>query len=295
MPIKSENLAVKNELAEAELIRNFRHENTWLGAVKSKNGWVGNEVIKIPVQGAAPKVLIDNKTYPISNKVREDGRVVVSLHKYETTNTAVTTDELYALPYEKVSDVQQQHRETLEDETAQHALQSIAPQKNTAKTPVLTTTGEADENGRKRLTAKDLINLKKQLDRLKVPKGGRVLVLCADHVADLLLEDLTFKTRYQNTATGQIASNYYGFEVYESTYAPTYNNGEKEAFGVAAQGKEASIVFHKNYTIKATGPVTRYARDKKDDPENRQHTIGFELYFVCVAIKDEGTAAIISG
>ena len=295
MPIRSENLPLKNELAVRELITQFRHENEWLGAVKSKPEWLNNDVIKIPVRGLAPKVLINNTVYPIASHQREDGKVIISLNKYETENTEVTTDELYALPYEKVSDVQVQHRETLEDRTAEHALVSIAPQKNTDKTPVITTTGEDDGTGRKRLTAKDIIRLKKLEDKLKVPKKGRVLVLCSEHVADLLIEDLTFKTRYQDANSGKIADNYYGFEIYESTYAPTYHNGEKEAFGAVPQGKEASIVFHKNYTVKAVGSAVRYAREKSENPEGRKHTIGFEMHFVCVAIKDEGTAAIISG
>ena len=295
MPIRSENLPLKNELAVTELITQFRHENEWLGAVKSKPEWLNNDVIKIPVRGLAPKVLINNTVYPIASHQREDGKVIISLNKYETENTEVTTDELYALPYEKVSDVQVQHRETLEDRTAEHALVSIAPQKNTSKTPVIVTTGEDDGTGRKRLIAKDLIRLKKLLDKLKVPKKGRVLVLCSEHVADLLIEDLTFKTRYQDANSGKIADNYYGFEIYESTYAPTYHNGEKEAFGAVPQGKEASIVFHKNYTVKAVGSAVRYAREKSENPEGRKHTIGFEMHFVCVAIKDEGTAAIISG
>ena len=295
MPIRSENLPLKNELAVTELITQFRHENEWLGAVKSKPEWLNNDVIKIPVRGLAPKVLINNTVYPIASHQREDGKVIISLNKYETENTEVTTDELYALPYEKVSDVQVQHRETLEDRTAEHALVSIAPQKNTDKTPVITTTGEDDGTGRKRLTAKDIIRLKKLEDKLKVPKKGRVLVLCSEHVADLLIEDLTFKTRYQDANSGKIADNYYGFEIYESTYAPTYHNGEKEAFGAVPQGKEASIVFHKNYTVKAVGSAVRYAREKRENPEGRKHTIGFEMHFVCVAIKDEGTAAIISG
>ena len=295
MPIRSENLPLKNELAVTELITQFRHENEWLGAVKSKPEWLNNDVIKIPVRGLAPKVLIKNTVYPNASHQREDGKVIISLNKYETENTEVTTDELYALPYEKVSDVQVQHRETLEDRTAEHALVSIAPQKNTDKTPVITTTGEDDGTGRKRLTAKDIIRLKKLEDKLKVPKKGRVLVLCSEHVADLLIEDLTFKTRYQDANSGKIADNYYGFEIYESTYAPTYHNGEKEAFGAVPQGKEASIVFHKNYTVKAVGSAVRYAREKSENPEGRKHTIGFEMHFVCVAIKDEGTAAIISG
>lgn len=295
MPRTQDNLAIKNELAVTELLKKFRHENTWLGAVTSKPQWVGNDVIKIPVRGAAPRVLIDNTIYPINSEQREDGKVVITLHKYETENTEVTTDELYALPYEKVSDVQAQHRETLEDKTAEHALFSVTPKANTTKTPVLTTSGEDDGTGRKRLTAKDVIDLKKKLDKLAVPKKGRVLVLCSDHATDLLIEDLTFKTRYQNTTTGQITSNYYGFEVYESGYAPTFHNGNKEAFDAVPQGNEVSVVFHKKFTVKAPGTAERYAVDKKNNPKYRRHEIGFEIHWVCVAIKDEGTAVIQSG
>lgn len=295
MPKETSNLALKNELAVTELIKKFRHENTWLEAVPSKPQWVGNDVIKIPIQGNAPKVLIDNTIYPINSSQREDGHLKVSLHKYETENTEVTTDELYALPYEKVNDVQTQHRETLEDVTAEHALFSITPQNNTAKTPVLTTTGADDGTGRKMLTTNDLIRFKKALDKLKVPKKGRVLVLCSDHVNDLLIEDKTFSTRYQNTTEGAIAEKYYGFKTYENGYAPEYTAaGEKIAYDSVTTGYEASVCFFAPMTAKAPGTAERFAIDKTQNPTMRRHEIGFEMHWVCVALKDEGIGAIRS-
>lgn len=289
-------LALKNQLAETELIKNFRHDNSWLSELISKPQWVNNDTIKIPKRGLAPNVLINNNVYPIVSNQREDGHIVLSLNKYDTENTDVTDDELYALPYDKVGDVQQQHREELEDKTAEHALYSIAPD-NSATTPVLKTTGEDDGTGRKRLTAKDLINFKKSLDKMNVPKDGRVLVLCPDHVADLLIEDLTFKARYQDANGGKITDNYYGFKTYETTYAPKWDATtlNKLAFGSAGAGVEGSVVFHKKNTVKAPGSVTRYARAAADNPEERKNTIGFRLWFITVAIKDEGSAAIISG
>lgn len=290
------NLALKNELAEKELIKNFRHDNSWLETLTPKPQWVNNDVIKIPKRGLAPKVLINNKIYPIQSNKREDGFISLSLNMYDTENTAVTDEELYALPYDKLGDVQQQHREELEDKTAEHALYSIAPD-HSDTTPVLKTTGEDDGTGRKRLTAKDLINFKKTLDKLLVPKDGRVLVLCPDHTADLLIEDLSFKQRYQDANGGMIAKSYYGFETYESTYAPKYDKDAKtkKPFGSADAGEEASVVFYKKNTVKAPGTVKRYARAAADNPEMRENTIGFRLYWIAVAIKDEGTAAIISG
>lgn len=289
-------LALKNELAVTELIKNFRHENTWLEAVPSKPQWVGNDVIKIPLQGNAPRVLIDNTIYPINSSQREDGHIKISLHKYETENTEVTTDELYALPYEKVNDVQVQHRETLEDVTEEHALFSITPQSDSATSPVLVTTGPDDGTGRKRLITKDLRTAKKKLTKLGVPKKGRVLVLCADHVDDLLEQDEKFNQRYQNHEEGSIAANYYGFKTYENVYAPQFTDaGQKIAYGSATEGTEASVIFYAPMTAKAPGTAERFAIDKSQNPAMRRHEIGFELHWVCVALKDEGLAAIRSG
>lgn len=295
MPKETSTLALKNELAVSELIKKFRHENTWLEAVPSKPQWVGNDVIKIPIQGNAPKVLIDNTIYPINSSQREDGHLKVSLHKYETENTEVTTDELYALPYEKVNDVQTQHRETLEDVTAEHALFSITPQSNSAVTPVLVTTGPDDGTGRKRCVSNDILRLKAAYDKNKIPKKGRVLGLCSDHVNDLLIEDKTFAVRYQNTTEGVIAEKYYGFKTYEIGYAPTFTAaGQKIAYGAATVGYEASVSFYAPMVVKAPGTAERFAIDKTQNPTMRRHEIGFEMHWVCVALKDEGLGAIRS-
>jgi hypothetical protein len=288
------NLPLLNQQAEKEMIKKFRHDNTWLSELKSKNGWVNNEVIKIPRQGADPTVLINNTVYPVAKAQRADTHLVVSLNKYDTENTIVTADELYALPYEKVSDVQEQHRTTLEDKTAQHALHSISPQENTATMPVLQTTGADDGTGRLKLTSKDIVRLKKALDKLNVPKENRVLVLCPDHVADLLDEDRTFYMQYQNAKDGVLSTRYYGFKTYEANYTPTYTAlNQKVAFDAVAGPKVSSICFHKNYAIKATGTVQRFAKSAADNPEMRENVMGFRQYFVAVGIKDEGFGAII--
>ena len=151
---------IHNEKAEKEMIKQFRHDGTWMSELQSKNGWVNNDVIKIPKQGAAPNVLINNTVYPIKKNNIQDDHVVLSLNKYETENETVTDDELYALPYEKVSTTQTKHRETLEDKTEEHAIWSIAPDKATDSMPILETTGDDDGTGRKRLTTKDIIAFK---------------------------------------------------------------------------------------------------------------------------------------
>jgi hypothetical protein len=290
---------LKNELAEKELIKKFRHEGTWLGTVKSKPTWVSNDVIKIPKQGAAPEVLINNNIYPIVGNNREDGFVTVSLNQYDTTNTTVSDAELETLPYEKLNDVQVQHREELEDITAEHALHSIAPAAHSATTPVIATTGANDGTGRLRMTSTDVVNYKKKLDVLKVPKKGRMLILCPDHANDLLLEDLTFKQSYQNIKDGLISPSYMGFETYEDNTPVSYKDVTgtltKEAFAAVATGKPASVVAYRGNLAKATGTVKRFASLAENNPETRRSTIGFRLFAICVAIKNEGMGAIVSG
>lgn len=286
----------KNELAVKELIKHFRHEGTWLSKITSKNQWVGNDTIKLNDIGADPEVLIDNTTYPIAINSREDGSTSISLYKYDTENTKVTDDEANALPYDKVGSVQQQHRETLEERTREHALHSLAPTANTAETPILTTTGADDGTGRKRLVSKDLVTLKKKLDKLKIPAKGRVLILCADHAADLLLEDKALNNQYHNHKEGAIAMNYYGFQLYEDVYSPEYDgSGNKIPFGSGTAGIAASVIFHQKTTAKARGTVKRYFSKADEDPAMRETVIGFRLYFVCIPTRKLGQAAIISG
>lgn len=286
----------KNELRERELIKHFRHKGTWLDRVPSKNQWVGNDVIKLNEIGADPEVLIDNNTYPIATTSRTDTSTAISLFKYDTTNTKITDDELYGLPYDKIGSVQMQHRETLEEETQAHALHSLAPVANTASTPIIETSGEDDGTGRKRLISKDLINYKKTLDNLKIPKKGRVLVLCPDHVADLLIEDKALERQYQNHTEGAIAKNYYGFELYEDIFSPVYDAGlNKIPFGSATPGTAASVMFLVARSAKARGTVKAYTRLAKDDPENRETVLGFRLYFIAIPTSLLGQGAIVSG
>jgi len=288
-----------NRMAEKELIKNFRHENTFMSVIPSKNKWVNNDIIDLTEIGADPAVLIDNNTYPINTASRVDGGIVIKLKKFETENTKVTDDELNALPYDKMGSVQQQHRLTLEEETAQYSLHSLCAFEDTANTPVMETTGSDDGTGRKRLTAIDVINYKKKLDKLKIPKNGRILVLSSEHTADLLIEDLTFKTRYQNTTSGVIAKNYYGFTVYEHTYNPVFADGtlQKKAYNAvgASDDRNASTVFLAQKSAKATGTAKRYLRDAATDPEKRESVVGFRIYHIAIPMQLLGTGAIIDG
>jgi hypothetical protein len=138
-----------------------------------------------------------------------------------------------------------------------------------------------------------VIALKEKMDKLNVPKAGRILVLCPEHTSDLLNEDRTFYQQYHNAKSGELTQMYYGFKIYESNYTPTYTANAKIPFGASAGSQVASICFSNKYAVKATGNVKRFMREAGADPEYRENTIGFRLWFIGVAIRDEGIGALV--
>ena len=291
---------VLKELWTGELINKFRHDGSFMSRIPSANQYVNNDAIHLAEIGADPDVLINNNTYPIDSVTRDDDDVVIALDKYDTVNTKITDDELYALPYDKEGSVLRQHREKLEEVTIEKSLHALAPLADDPESPVLQTSGEDNGSGRRRLIPADVIALKKKFDMLKIPRKNRILVLCADHVEDLLLASESFEKNYVNkdVVTGRIM-NMYGFEVYEEVYNPVYDNttGQKKAYGAAADptnDQNASVAFYAGRSVKATGSVKMYNRKAADDPENRATTIGFRLYHVAFPKTKTGFGAIRS-
>lgn len=287
---------VLKQLWETALVEPFREFGEFLAGVPRKDQYVGNNAINLTEIGADPAVLINNTTYPIAVAQRSDEGIVVALNKYDTENTRITDDELYAIPYDKVGSVVRQHRDTLDERIKAHALHSLCAAGNTGTTPVLETTGADDGTGRRRLTRADLINLQLQLDLLKV-QGVRRLVLAPVHHADLLLEDATLNMPQHDAAQGKVRDDYYGFEVHKYVYAPTFNSaGAKKAFGAAAAGgdRQASVVFLPGKSFVANGTLKFYFKDATTNPEYRESVAGYRLHSVTLPNKNTGFGAIIS-
>jgi hypothetical protein len=178
------------------------------------------------------------------------------------------------------------------------ALSALAPTANTTLTPVLKTTGTATAGGtRKTITRNDIVTLKNRYDKMKVPAIGRILVLCPDHVNDLLENDQNFAEQYYNYTTGKI-SNLYGFKVYEYTDCPYYNASTlaKLPWGTVptATDTQASVSFFAPRMMKATGSTNAYLSEAKSDPQNQENLVNFRHYFICLPLKNEAISAIVS-
>lgn len=288
------------EVWTGELIKAFRNSAEsigWYSRIRSYDSKVGNEVIHFVDIGGDPAVLINNTTYPIPIVALDDTGKGISLDKYQTEVTPVTDDELYAISYDKIASVIERHREAIDETKYSRALHALAPQTNTGATPVILTTGEDDGAGRATLTKSDVIAMKKKYDKMKVPITGRILVLCPDHVNDLLENDQKFAQQYYNYTTGKIA-NLYGFEVYEYVDCPyfTASTLTKKAWGVVpgAGDFQASVAFFAPRAMRADGTTKPYFSEAASDPENQQNLMNFRHYSICLPLRNEAMGAIVS-
>ena len=293
---------VLTEVWTGELLKKFRVTGTFMDRIKARDELAENDVIHLVDVGADPEVLVNNTTYPIEVVTREDGDISISLDKFETTNTSVSDDELFALSYDKIGDVNQQHKDVLAEKTADKAAHALAPTTHSADHPIILTTGatNGETNARRTLRPQDIAKAKKALDDLKVPKMDRILVLNNEHIQDLINVDEKFNLQYKNIRTGEILS-LYGFEIHEYPTCPVYKvtggTLTKKAFGTAADpvnDQGASFFFYANRAFKATGTIKMYYSIASMDPQYRRSLIGYALRHIVLPKKNEGFGAIVS-
>lgn len=301
LPKDTLRVGVFTEVWTGELVKSLRGglEGSWLDGVPDQSSIVNNDVIHLVDVGVDPDVLINNTTYPIPTQALSDKDIAVKLDKFQTKVTPITDDELYAASYDKMARVKESHGNAINDSKFTKAAHALCAQQDTAKTPVLKTTGERDATtGRLRLTMADVVALKAAMDKLGVPAENRRLVLCPDHANDLLLVSQTFREQYNiDRATGKVGK-LYGFDVYEYANTPLYTQaGKKKNLGVAAGDGEfnCSFAFYTPRVFKATGSTKMYYSEAATDPEYQRNKINFRHYFLCMPKKEDAGVVMMSG
>ena len=300
VPAGALGAGIYQEVWTGEMIKKFRNAAEalgWYGKIRSYDDKVDNEVIHFVQLGGDPGVLINNTTYPIPIEALEDTDKPIGLDKYQTKATPITDDELNAISYDKMASVIERHHEAMGETKYSRAIHALAPDSDSAGTPVILTSGADDGSGRAIVTRNDIIALKKAFDKLKVPAAGRVLVLCPDHVNDLLDNDQKFAQQYYNYTTGKI-SNLYSFEVYEYADCPYFNaltKVKKAWSSVPDTGDfQASVAFYAPRMMRANGTTKAYLSEASSDPQNQQNLCNFRHYSICLPLKKEAIGAIVS-
>lgn len=293
-------MALQEEVWKNELLKKFRAVGTHFDGVPDYSSDVLNgKVIHLASIGADPDVLVNNTSYPIATVERTDSDLPLSLDLLETVNTKIPYQSLFNLPYDKKMSVIEMHKERLMEVFLDKATHAIAPSVHATDTPVVTTTGAVGADTRKKITIADINSLKRKFDDLKIPQVGRRLVLCPAHVQDLLEVSQAFEKMYNiDRATGKIG-NIAGFDMYEYVTTPVYDpavaGGTKKAYGAAVLSTDAfsSVAFYVPRVFKALGEVLAFLREAKDDPENRQTTVGYAMRAILLPKKSTGEGAAI--
>lgn len=290
---------VYTEVWTGELIKklNAGLQATFLNGIPDYSANAENETIHLVDVGGDPDVLVNNTTYPIPVQDLEDGDIAISLDKFQTKATRVTDDELYGISYDKFGSVVERHREAIVTVKYKKFAHALTPYSHTEKTPVIHTSGETDAaSGRKKITLKDIIALKRAFDNMEVPEDGRRLVLCPDHVNDLLELDQAFREKYYNYTSGKLL-NMYGFEVYTFVNAPYFNkSGVKLAYNATPTSTDhkGSFAFYFPRMFRAQGSTKMYYSEATLNPQTQENLVNFRNYDIVLPKKMECIGAIYS-
>lgn len=287
---------VFTEIWTGELVKALRAglEGTWLDGIPDATSVVKNSVIHLVDVGVDPDVLINNTTYPIEVQELSDGDIAITLDKFQSKATPITDDELYAVSYDKIARVKESHGNAIQDAKFSKAAHSIA-----SATNKIATSGTADPaTGRKKLVIADIIAVKTKMDKMGIPVDGRRLVLCPDHVNDLLAISETFTRQYNlDTVNGRCA-RLYGFDIYEYSNCPVFNSsGVKQALGTAEGSGlfQASFAFYAKRIFKASGETKMYFSEAKNDPLTQRNLINFRHMFIAMPKKGDASVTLYNG
>lgn len=294
---------VYREVWTKEVIKGFQGglKDTFLDGVKDYSQYVTGDdeaqVIHSSYFGVEPDVLINNTTYSIPIQELNGEDIPITLDKFQTKVTPITDDELYALAYDKIKNVKDAHSTSIAKNHLKKAIHSFGPSGDTPNTPVILTTGVAAPGGRKRLKWDDIVALRERYSGAGIEIEGFRMVLCPDHVNDLLLADTNFSKSYANFKDG-IITNQLGFEIREYSATPYYDSATKGklSFGAVptATSTRASVIFPLLKVGKATGKTKMYYSEAKTDPQNQRNLVNFRNYFIALPLITAGFAAIVS-
>lgn len=245
-------------------------------------------LIHIPTSQFNAEVLINNKTYPIAVQEYSDDEVVISLDKYQTKASKVTDDQIIGASYDKIDAVTKSHTNSINARKYKKALHALAPDENTATTPVLEISGAE-------CTYEDLVALKDKCDELEWPEEGRRLVLCNKHWNALLKDRKNFGDQLINYRKGEVAPVIAGFEIKKYIANPHYSGTTKKTFGeVPTSGdKPASVCFVVDNVVKKTGLTKQYFSEAASNPENQANLLNYRHYFIAVPVEKKYIAALV--
>lgn len=278
-------------------------KDTFLQGIADYSRYVSNvgdeaQAIHLASMNVLPEVIINGNTYPIGIQDLPINDILISLDKFVTVATPITDDEIYASSVKKMENVKDLHGKAIAIAFIKKSLHALAPTSNTAKMPVILTTGPDDGTGRKRLLMENLLTLKTAVDELEIAEESRRLVLTSQHVTDLIHQDPKLEAFFYNRSTGNIQPNLLSFDIHSHVSSPYFNPTTKQklSYGAvpAATDHKASTFFSLDRAAKAMGWTKMYLSEAKQDTQHQRSLVNFRQYGIVLPTAEEHRGAIVS-
>lgn len=276
---------VNKEIWIEKLKEKFFSDGSWLEGVDDWSEWVENNTINFADMGANPVILKNNASWPIVAAQRTDTALTVVLDTYDSTTTRVRNVEEIESSYNKLQSVIDQHKKFMLQEIRTEALWNYAPATAAAGAVAVTGANRAAVIGSQSTVAAtmildDLAALQERWDTIEFPKEGRTVVLCPQHVRDLIKQDASLQKEFMNQKQGTPMS-LYGFDITTVGNTPLYTKTTlaKKTYGAAADNTNdcvASVAFNKKEVMKCLGDMEMFYQEKGTNPAQRADEVGFQ-------------------
>lgn len=283
------------------IMAQYEQSYDWMNEIGNDlSSLVHENFINLAEAGVDPEVLVNNTTYPIPVRDREDSALRLPLDYFDTENTRVTAVEQKQLAYDKMASVTRGHARSLRRKTAGKASHAIAPTENGEFTPVLATTGGDNGASERLITEDDLFILAERFDEVDAP-DDRTLVLHAKHWNELVRTSETLKEqrfRQQAGTMSRAVLELAGFRIYRFRGDARYvrATGVKKAWNAAPEATDgvASFAFVNSEIMKAVGTVDMFYEPAATNPRDRADIMGFQQYFLAMPMRPKYTGAIFT-
>lgn len=256
--------------------------------------------------------LVNNVDFKVNNTAEFTAtsmggeKVFIEWEKYDTTPTKVDDKEIRYLAYDKRNAVRTKHNEAFQIGIRNHTLHKLAPAKgDSADMPVMLTTGTIAD-GRRRLSFVDLATYLEKVKKLNLPIADQLyMVLCPQHVTDLILDPDAAKffidrSLYIDPITGKVKS-FMGFKFFENNDCVYYTPSTKTKLAegtapTAGTHFQASQFFYAPNTIYHLEAVKILYEPETTDWKSADPTSIFrtQTYGMVDIIENYGVGALIS-
>jgi hypothetical protein len=261
-------MALLRTLWMNRIMENLYADNSFMDKSLNWDEYVnaGAKTVVIPQAALLTGVVRNRTSFPASATQSNDTDIEYTMTNYTTDPLHVTNLEQIQMSYDKMMSKIKNMTANLKEQVALDTLYAWRPETGY----IIATTGDTVDTGlvgstgtRKALTFADVVKAGKMMNKMNIPKSGRILLVTSDMHADLLLDPTIkdkFNTSLANLNTGVLGS-LAGFMVMErsSTLACSSTNAVKlPSAAVVATDSELAIAYHPDFIGKSIGNMQIY-------------------------------------